>query len=208
MDSTFYISPHEKKLRNFHDELSFFHTTMKQLGEKLNCLLVQLPPSFNYGQDYDSLVELMYEGMDTDKFRNAVEFRNSSWFREDIYHMLSNKKVSLVWSVNQYTRDFPSEVTADFLYLRLIGDRELTKFHRIQKDRTQVMEESWRRLGRVLDSVNEVLVFPNNHFEGFAPGTMNRFRKIAGLEELSWRWTPRVLTRYQAGPFSSGSLPL
>ena len=92
-----------------------------------------------------------------------------------------------VWSANQYTRDFLARVTADFLYVRFIGDRQLTKFDRIQLNRTVLLEECWRRLSSALDSVNEAFVFSNNHFAGFAPDTIREFRRSRILSKLTRR---------------------
>ena len=178
---------HEKKLRECEVELSEFLTTIELLKPKLYCLLAQMPPSFNYEEDMGALEDFLRAWeVNEDACRLAVELRNSSWFREELFGLLRKSNVCLVWSVNQYTRDFPAKVTADFLYLRFIGDRELTKFDRIQKDRSEVLQESWRRLRGKLDSVKEAVVFSNNHFAGFAPDTINQFRGLAGLPQVRW----------------------
>jgi len=142
-----------------------------------------MPPSFNYRDDFVALAEFVKDDKGTrGDIRLAVELRNSSFFRDETFDLLWENDVCFVWSVNQYTRDFLAKVTADFLYLRFIGDRQLTKFDRIQLNRTALLEECWRRLSSVLDSVNEAFVFSNNHFAGFAPETIREFRKIANLE--------------------------
>jgi len=142
-----------------------------------------MPPSFNYRDDFEALAEFVNDDRKTrGDIRLAVELRNTSFFREETFDLLWENNVCFVWSANQYTRDFLARVTADFLYVRFIGDRQLTKFDRVQLDRTAFLEECWKRLSSALDSVNEAFVFSNNHFAGFAPGTIREFRKIANLE--------------------------
>jgi uncharacterized protein YecE (DUF72 family) len=141
-----------------------------------------MPSSFNYRDDFDALSEFVRDdkGVRGD-LKLAVELRNTSFFRDETFDLFWENDVCFVWSVNQYTRDFPPRVASDFLYLRFIGDWQLTKFDRIQLNRTSVLKESWRRISSTLDSVEEVFVFSNNHFAGFAPGTISEFKKIAGI---------------------------
>ena len=180
------IITHEKRLRDCQAELTKFVSTISLLNPKLACLLAQMPPSFNYAQDRKALMDFL--GGNFDDFQLAMELRNTSWFREEVFDLFWENKICFVWSVSRYTRDFPTKVTTDFLYLRFIGDRELTKFDRIQKDRTEILKECWSRLERSLEieSVKEAFVFSNNHFAGFAPETVNQFRSIAGLPPLRW----------------------
>jgi hypothetical protein len=35
-------------------------------------------------------------------------------------------------------------------------------------------------------SINLAIVTANNHYAGFGPGTANIFRKIVGLQEVTW----------------------
>ncbi len=64
---------------------------------------------------------------------------------------------------------------------------EFTKFDGIQKDKTDVLDGWWKELKDVLGSVKQAYVLMSNHFEGFAPTTVNQFREIAGLDELDWK---------------------
>jgi uncharacterized protein YecE (DUF72 family) len=74
---------HNKKLGLKNDiqaDLDSFFDLMRplQLGGKLVCLLIQLPPSYDY--DLDSLQSFL-EKLDP-QFRFAIEFRHLSWMRE------------------------------------------------------------------------------------------------------------------------------
>ncbi len=134
-------------VRAYDVEFLNFLSAIEGLGPKLKCLLAQLPPSFNYRDDFDALTNFVNDvkGLRGDT-KLAIELRNTSFFRDETFDLFWENNVCFVWSVNQYTRDFPPRVTADFLYLRFIGDRQLTKFDRIQLNRTTVprgiLEES------------------------------------------------------------------
>ena len=173
---------HGKKLRDYEADFSSFLSNMRDLKPKLRCILAQMPPSFNFRDDFKALTDFVEDakGIRGD-LELAVELRNTSFFRDETFDLLWENQVCFVWSVNQYTRDYPPRVTSDLLYVRFIGDRRLTKFDRIQLNRTSILEETWKRIGSVLDIAKEVFVFSNNHFAGFAPGTISEFREIAQI---------------------------
>ena len=91
----------------------------------------------------------------------------------------------MVWSENQYLRT-PSEVTSDEVYLRMVGDREITEFKEVKKDKSAEMRTWYKELGEAEDSVKGALVFFNNHYAGFGPGSVNEFRRLAGLLEYEF----------------------
>jgi hypothetical protein len=90
----------------------------------------------------------------------------------------------------------PPIVTTDFLYVRFIGDRSIDEkdFGKIQRDRILEMKQ-WAdelkkvEIGKIKGRGKEValaMIAANNHYAGFGPGTVNLFRKMVGLSELSW----------------------
>jgi len=113
-------------------------------------------------------------------YRVAVELRHHGWWRPETYRLLEAHGASLVWSVNQYA-DTPPVVTADFLYARFIGDRALTRFDGIQRDKTEEMRR-WRdRFETEGAAAREVFVLLNNHYMGYAPATAVRMQEVLGL---------------------------
>src|SRR5207247_2935383 len=113
-------------------------------------------------------------------YRYAVEFRHSSWMRPEVFDALRRREVALVWNEVQYLNTLP-EITADFVYLRFIGDRSLSDLGRLQIDRTAEMEKWAARLRSVQDRVARAFVLFNNHFAGFGPACADQFRRILGL---------------------------
>lgn len=177
---------HDAGLAATEEEISAFESAVMGFGKKLSCILILLPPSSRFEQMFDRLQNII--SMLRSGLRYAVEFRHRSWFNEEVYRLLSEKGMSLAWSVNQYA-DSPPVLTSDFIYLRFIGDRKLTSFGHVQKDRLASLKE-WA--GNVLRAREEsglrgIYAYSNNHFAGFAPETINTFRGIAGLEQLNWR---------------------
>ncbi len=174
---------HDEHLENVGSYLDYFLKTASLLGDKLGPLLVQLPPSFKHPRHEEALEAFV--GDLTQEYRFALEFRHKSWFNPKVDKLLQSKNICQVWSVNQYLTT-PPTVTSDFVYLRFVGDRELTQFKSIQKDQADVMK-TWKKvLQDVGESVKERFVFFNNHFAGFGPASANEFRRLMGLIELDW----------------------
>ncbi len=186
---------HEGRLLTHPFAVEEFENIAMTLGSKLACVLIMLPPSGRYEHMFDQLEELL--GLLGSQIRYAVEFRHQSWFRQEVYRLLSDRNICFVWSSNQYAES-PPELTTDLVYLRFIGDRKITRFDRVQRDRTDIMKEWLHRLNSRIEEekVRDAYVFSNNHFAGFAPETINTFRRIAGMEERDWR---RIMAARQGG---------
>src|SRR5439155_1563361 len=103
----------------------------------------------------------------------------------DLFEALRRREVALVWNEVQYLNTTP-EITADFVYLRFIGDRSLSDLGRVQIDRTTEMEKWAGRLRSVEDRVARAYVLFNNHFAGFGPAGADQFRRILGLPAVDF----------------------
>jgi uncharacterized protein YecE (DUF72 family) len=178
---------HDSRLKDISRNLKSFETIVKGLGNKLACVIAQMPPNFKFEKNFDLLNGFLNE---TDpSIRYAVEFRDSSWYREETYDLLKKKNTCLAWSVTNSTeRIRHSIVTSDFIYIRFMGHfGEFPKFDHVQKEKQVVLAEWLRSLRKATDSVKEVFVLMSNHFEGFAPSTVNSFRTLMGLKEANWK---------------------
>jgi hypothetical protein len=47
------------------------------------------------------------------------------------------------------------------------------------------------------NEINLAMIAANNHYAGFGPGTVNLFRKMVGLSELSWENQNQLQERLQ-----------
>jgi len=176
---------HEKKLVHIEEPLSWMYKSMAELRDRLGALVVQLPPSVKFDSHWDHLKTLL--NLLDPKIHHAIEFRNKSWFKDEVYELLRSKNVAMAWTENQYVTS-PPVVTADFVYLRLVGERDIEEFKETVKDRSKEMREWYRHLEREAsgDDVRQVFVFFNNHYAGFGPASVNEFRRLAGMMEVGF----------------------
>jgi uncharacterized protein YecE (DUF72 family) len=96
------------------DTLKVFLERAALLGDKLGPLLFQLPP--NMKKDLDRLagfLDLLPEGT-----RAAFEFRNKSWFDDDVFAKLRDKKIALCVADSEKIQT-PPIATAAYGYFRL-----------------------------------------------------------------------------------------
>jgi uncharacterized protein YecE (DUF72 family) len=78
-------------------DLSVFFNNIEPLVDKTLLLLIQLPPYLTENKYFDSL-QNMVNRLDN-RFRYAIEFRDSSWFNDKVYDYLKNSKIALTWSI-------------------------------------------------------------------------------------------------------------
>lgn len=185
------IITHDKRLMNIdEDQLEYFFDSISELKGKLLALLIQLPPSIQIVEGLEALRNILSY---LDKgFRYAVEVRHRSWFQDLAYNFFARSNICLVWSQLAEIRT-PPIVTSDFVYVRFIGDRSIQEkdFGRIQIDRIKEMRKVARNFNNEtnegkLSGVNRAIIAANNHYAGFGPGSVNIFRQLLGLEEVSW----------------------
>lgn len=167
---------HEKNLVNCGFEAENFVRTMADLGDRLGPLLVQLPPSFTVegmGVLEDFLKTL------PDGFRYAVEVRHRSWLGSDLPEMLRERGAAL--TLIDYPR-MPRmhEVTADFSYIRWLGDRrEFPAGHtHLKKERDEDLRWWSEVVGGFLEESRTVFAYANNHYQNHSPSTLSRFLSI------------------------------
>jgi uncharacterized protein YecE (DUF72 family) len=87
------------------------------------------------------------------------------------------------WAATEYP-DLPRRIfrTADFLYLRWIGQHGTFQKHDQERiDRTLQLRQWQQILQEATTQVDAVFGFFNNDYAGFAAGTANRFKELTGL---------------------------
>jgi len=188
---------HEKVLVNCDEEFQQFVETMDGLGEKLGPLLLQFPyfnqKKFKSVNEFLAVLVPFLKKLPRDhKF--ALEIRNKNWIVPQFMDALRERNVAFTL-VDQSWMPRPAEIfarldpiTADFLYVRLLGDRkgieELTKtWDKTIIDRDKDLKEWATLLARVRRQMH-IFLFANNHYAGHAPATVERFlelwRKLVG----------------------------
>ena len=107
---------HMKKLKDPKESLRRFLEATEVFGDRLGPVLFQLPPSWNVNEER---LATFLEAL-PDDLRCAFEFRDESWFNDDIMELLrSHGSAFCVYHLAG--RRSPKEVTADFTYVRLHG---------------------------------------------------------------------------------------
>ncbi|HEY2582551.1 MAG TPA: DUF72 domain-containing protein [Mucilaginibacter sp.] len=82
---------HYKRFNDSHDLIiSFYETINAGLREKLGPVLFQLPPDFNFTLER---LERIIDNLDP-KFKNVLELRHVSWWRDDVYEMLAKHNIT------------------------------------------------------------------------------------------------------------------
>ena len=183
------VITHEKKLEDVVKPLSILFYSLEPLIDKTLTLLIQLPPFLSEKKGFSPL-QGMIRHLDK-RFRYSLEVRHSSWFNDNLYDLLKENNISLVWSVRDKLQS-PSIVTSDQVYLRFIGDRSISEkdFGKTVKDRRKEMLEYVKKVRETQNensNISDVLIAFNNHFAGFGPQSVNDFLKLMNMSEIDWK---------------------
>ena len=186
---------HTRRLSDCRAELASFFRAIEPLEPKLQVILIQLPPSFapnNNRQVLWEFLEQLPRG-----FRFAIEFRHPGWHRPQIIRLLEKHRVCWVWADTSGLNErnlAPFEFlpnTTDFLYLRLLGDyatkyghdgERIHQYGKLLWKREAALESWVLKVERHLAETRNVWIFVNNHFEGFALETCQRFANRLGFD--------------------------
>lgn len=187
------VITHDKKLGlkgDFKSDLEAYLELMRplQLGGKLGCLLIQLPPKYSYNpKNLESFFKLL-----DPLFRYAVEFRNLSWMRDETWALLKEYKIAYT-NVDEPLLPPEVHLTADFTYFRWHGRGESPWFDYLYEKRE--LDEWVPKVKEAAGKVKKVYGYFNNHFHGYAPenclylieklGLLTEEQKRAKLKSMS-----------------------
>ena len=186
------VLTHEKVLDNCAEELGEFLSVMGLLREKLGPLLIQFPyfnkNAFATPEDFFARLFPFLAQLPADR-KFALEIRNKNWLLPELVDELRRRRIALElidhpWMprpLEVFERFDP--ITADFAYIRWLGDRhaierETKVWDRTIVDRTAVLSE-WARVCEMVRrrGVN-IFAYANNHFAGHGPSTIRLFEEI------------------------------
>jgi len=164
---------HERNLVGVRSEAEGFVQAMQALEDRLGPLLLQLPPSFTVegmGVLEDFLSDLP-KGP-----RYAVEVRHGSWLGSDLPALLREHGVALTL-IDYPRRPRMQEATADFAYIRWLGDRrQFPSGHtHLKKERDDDLLWWSGVVDRFLKEGRTVFAYANNHYQNHSPSTLRRF---------------------------------
>ncbi len=158
---------HDKKLGlkgNVKPDLDEFLNLMQplQLSGKLACLLIQLPPKYDFNPEN---LNAFFQMLDP-RFRYAVEFRNASWMRDETWKLLKEHNVAYT-NVDEPLLPSDLHLTSDLAYFRWHGRGEKIWF-----DYEYSKEEINAWIPKIEDAktkTKKILGYFNNHYHGYAP---------------------------------------
>jgi uncharacterized protein YecE (DUF72 family) len=174
---------HMLKLRDSGQALAnFLASGVFNLREKLGPILWQLPPNLGYDpQRLESFFALLPHDMEQalslarkrarwmkgrarlaiesgGRIRHALEFRHPSFLQPSLVDLLRKHGIALV--IAESAGRFPQahDITADFVYMRLHGDKELYRSGYTQQalSRWAKRIEAWHRGGEPADAMKIV----------------------------------------------------
>jgi len=183
---------HEKVLVDCEAEFKGFVQTMDSLGDKLGPLLLQFgyfnKKAFVGVNDFLARLKPFLKKLPKDhKF--AVEIRNKNWLVPQFVETLRERGVALAL-IDQSWMPRPAQwfekfdpITADFTYVRWLGDRKgieaQTKvWDKVIVDRRAELSEWAEILGKVHKRKIQIFAYANNHYAGFGPMTVEMFQDL------------------------------
>jgi uncharacterized protein YecE (DUF72 family) len=186
------VITHQKVLVDCDEEFNQFVLTIDLLGEKLGPLLFQFgyfnKEAFIGVNDFLArLVPFLKKLPKDHKF--AVEIRNKSWLVPQFIETLRERGIGLAlidqsWMPRpaQYFEKF-DPITADFTYVRWVGDRKEIELQtkvwdKIIVDRHAELSDWANILEKVHQRKIPIYAYANNHYAGYGPATVEMFRNL------------------------------
>lgn len=152
------IITHTKRLKEIEEPLKTFIEVCNRFENRLGPILVQLPPGLK--KDLYLLKDFL-ENL-PQRFVTAIEFRNKTWFDDDVYSLLHEKSTIFCW--HDYSKiEVPKVITSNSIYIRMHGPTG--RYY------GSYSEESLKELANEIlkqDTIKEAYVYFNNDAEGHA----------------------------------------
>ncbi|HUQ67496.1 MAG TPA: DUF72 domain-containing protein [Flavitalea sp.] len=160
---------HMKKLIVDKSSISKFFTNASRLEEKLGVVLFQLPPRWQVNSErLETFIAALPKGN-----RYTFEFREHSWYNEEVYAILRNNNCAFCIYELEYHLS-PMEVTADFVYVRLHGpgNKYQGSYSETILKEWAVRCKDWQKKGK------DVFIYFDNDQEGYAAFNAVRLNEL------------------------------
>lgn len=159
---------HIKKMHDPETTLASFMDHVKLLGKKLGPILFQLPPFMKCNLP---LLESFLAALPK-KYRYVFEFRNSDWYRPEVYDAL--KKYNCAFCIYELAgHTAPSQITANFVYLRLHGPG-----NKYQGSYSDEALQTWAHECLKWAETKDVFVYFDNDEQGYAAFNALKLREL------------------------------
>jgi uncharacterized protein YecE (DUF72 family) len=171
---------HIKRLKDAADSIDLFFSRAKPLGKTLGPILFQLPPRWKQNLErLSDFLSILPRG-----YRYSVEFRDETWCCPQVYELL--RRYNVAYCIHDWREmPWPSELTADFTYIRFHGSGT-----RYGGDYPQEQLRAWADCLRSWDSqLSAAYVYFNNDIGGHAIRNARTLRALLGLDAVGARAT-------------------
>lgn len=172
---------HEGTLKSRLAAAEKFIAHIRRLKDKLGPLLLQFPYSFRpQSREACLILKGILEAMPSD-LRVALDLENKCWQCDDLFLWLKKHNVALCLVDHPWVPRLNIQ-TADFLYLRFVGDTKAVRgdFTHVCVDRDQEMQQWSQLIQELISSRLEVFGFFGNHYSGHAPSTARKMQSLVG----------------------------
>ena len=166
--------------------LEEFCARARQLASQLGVVLIQLPPQFELTTENARALRDFLPSLPRD-IRFSIEFRHPDWMRQRVADLLAKYNVALAlvegpWIEGAEMRRFVERPTASFSYIRWMGERDLTRFDRVQRTEERNLKEWSEMIASLREGarVREVFAYFSNFYEGHAPASANKLKRLLG----------------------------
>ncbi len=142
-------------------------------------MLIQFPPSF--GEEHFSDLTTYLNGLPR-QLRFVVEIRNQTLMNERLFQLLKDNHIALAWVDSPIMPKNP-ELTSDFVYLRLEGDRSKINglLGKVEVDRSADVKAWAEKLAPIKTSGIAVFGYFGKFFSGFPPLDVRHFMENIGI---------------------------
>ena len=175
---------HKRKNVDFPEVISEFFHRLRVLEPKIDYYLLQLPPWLKYSEKQMNFIQNNLDLItnSTEK-KIAIEFRDNSWFDENIINEIVSNKVILCTAYLQDLKPFYYKNQSS-IYIRAIGDRNLTSFNKTQRSMNIMSDHLLQSVKQYMnmDNISDIFIIYNNHFTGFSPMDSINLKKKLGLK--------------------------
>jgi uncharacterized protein YecE (DUF72 family) len=160
-----------------------FCARARQFGERLGVILIQLPPQFDATAENARRLRAFGANLPRD-LRFSVEFRHPDWMHERVVDELAPHGMALAlidgpWVPRASMWRLAERQTAKFAYVRWMGRRDLMRFDQIQRPQDENLR-AWSGTVRRLSERGEVYAYFSNFYEGHAPASANKLKRLLG----------------------------
>jgi uncharacterized protein YecE (DUF72 family) len=185
------VITHEKALVDCDSEFEEFVKTMEILGPKLGPIIFQFPFfdrwKFPKQDSFLAVLTPFLKKLATDhKF--VIEIRNKTWLDVKFADVLREYNVALALTDTSFMprpwemKEKFNLITADFAYVRWLGDRkgiekQTTTWDKTIIDRTSDLNNWVDVLKQMVNDkkIRKMFAYANNHYAGFGPATVKLF---------------------------------